>query len=397
MKYVITGQSADDNFGLPSLINGCCSLVRSLDPTAEFVYYENKELSEITKQSLARYEVVCKKVSAGKGAILDAILVRLGFKKSSKYDFVNEIRQANMVIDCYGIYFCDRFKKKYRGYFRTIKSACGIFGVNIIAKLLSVKSIKFPASYGPITQKTDKVVARFSSRYAFHKMYAREKQSMDELVKLVPTKKVSYSPDVANLVEYETKKKDKVTIGIAASSQITRKWSAEDSYQECVISLIKHIRETIREAEVTLFPNEIHRQNSYNDMHLAKEIKESFKDDDAVVIFDSENRTFYDQKNSIASCDLVVSSRYHACVAALSAGVPVLTVGWHYKYSELTELYGQSKWILNDSHCSPTTLCDEFDELWNIRDIEREALSQKANEVREITRDEFRSVFEQHK
>lgn len=42
-------------------------------------------------------------------------------------------------------------------------------------------------------------------------------------------------------------------------------------------------------------------------------------------------------KGEIAQASLLVGSRYHALVAALSCGVPTLAVGWSHKYSELMD------------------------------------------------------------
>jgi len=40
-------------------------------------------------------------------------------------------------------------------------------------------------------------------------------------------------------------------------------------------------------------------------------------------------------KAVIGNCDLLLSSRYHALIAALSQGIPVMAIGWSHKYDEL--------------------------------------------------------------
>ncbi len=40
-------------------------------------------------------------------------------------------------------------------------------------------------------------------------------------------------------------------------------------------------------------------------------------------------------KSIIGCCDLVLASRYHALIAALSQGIPVAAIGWSHKYEEL--------------------------------------------------------------
>ena len=58
-------------------------------------------------------------------------------------------------------------------------------------------------------------------------------------------------------------------------------------------------------------------------------------------------------KKMISEASLIVGSRYHALVAALSCGVPCVTVGWSHKYGELLADFGCSDHLFN--------LLDDFD------------------------------------
>ena len=52
-------------------------------------------------------------------------------------------------------------------------------------------------------------------------------------------------------------------------------------------------------------------------------------------------------KSYISSCEELISSRYHACVSAMSNGVPTVTVGWSHKYQEL-----HNEWGVTDLLCA---------------------------------------------
>lgn len=57
-------------------------------------------------------------------------------------------------------------------------------------------------------------------------------------------------------------------------------------------------------------------------------------------------------KKKLGRCSVVVSSRFHACVSALSSGVPTLTVGWAHKYEMLHADFGVSEMVLDPNQAT---------------------------------------------
>jgi polysaccharide pyruvyl transferase WcaK-like protein len=91
-------------------------------------------------------------------------------------------------------------------------------------------------------------------------------------------------------------------------------------------------------------------------------------------------------KEYISSCRYIISSRYHACVSALSQEIPVITIGWSHKYQELhkdwdvqdllakdlNEVPNKIKYLENHYKdiqsilkSSRTTNFDKVSEMWN--------------------------------
>ena len=98
-------------------------------------------------------------------------------------------------------------------------------------------------------------------------------------------------------------------------------------------------------------------------------------------------------KKIIAGCEVLVASRYHSCVAALSSGVPVLVVGWHHKYDELLSLYGQDKWALSTENCTSEKLINAFDSFWESREKERGTIKEKYIDVRKALIEAGKELF----
>jgi polysaccharide pyruvyl transferase WcaK-like protein len=93
-----------------------------------------------------------------------------------------------------------------------------------------------------------------------------------------------------------------------------------------------------------------------NDITVSRQIQETLeKEEIHVDIVDSARMSSTELKNVIASCEVIIASRYHSSVAALSSGVPTLVVGWHYKYEELLHWVCQDKWGLSTNECTPKT------------------------------------------
>jgi colanic acid/amylovoran biosynthesis protein len=61
-------------------------------------------------------------------------------------------------------------------------------------------------------------------------------------------------------------------------------------------------------------------------------------------------------KAIIGSASLVVSSRFHACIAALSQGVPCYAIAWTHKYRELFESFGCGQNVMNATDLAGGTI-----------------------------------------
>jgi colanic acid/amylovoran biosynthesis protein len=89
-----------------------------------------------------------------------------------------------------------------------------------------------------------------------------------------------------------------------------------------------------------------------NDLKLAKSINKELSCPVNIV----QTSDALEVKGIIGTAKLVVSSRFHGLVSALSQGVPVIATGWSHKY----------KMLLNDYKCGDYLLSPNDDRAINI-------------------------------
>jgi polysaccharide pyruvyl transferase WcaK-like protein len=237
--------------------------------------------------------------------------------------------------------------------------------------------------------------AKFACRYLFDTISAREEKSRNALLHDAKIKKdIRLSPDIANVMRFSKKSNiDTKIIGISTSHQIIRQWGNEEGYIECIVNLCKHIFQKYQ-IPIVLIPNEVQKLSDFNDKSVSEEIQKKLNCDGVNVdIVDSAKMSSTELKNLIAACEIMVASRYHSCVASLSSGVPVLVVGWHYKYEELLHWYGQDLWILSNHDCTSEKLIGMFDAFWEQRDMSKKTIAENYPKVRKAVLDSGKIMF----
>lgn len=123
----------------------------------------------------------------------------------------------------------------------------------------------------------------------------------------------------------------------------------------------------------------------YEDAAICRELNKLVLGGSLPVIDNSDSRAL---KAIIGSTGFVVSSRFHACVAALSQGVPSIAIAWAHKYQELFSAFGYGENIIEVGNSSSSAFdcrslnylrtapdqglmsiasqqCRELDELWD--------------------------------
>jgi polysaccharide pyruvyl transferase WcaK-like protein len=391
-KILMYGVMLENNFGGPSLVHGAREIVKEVNTTYDITFYQSSKAEKMAIDDirLPIYQIPYRRTFV---LLSDALKYKYGIRPKSdeRYRFLKEIKDSDIVANLFGINYSSNFDKGKYSYAKAIKTVIGKYSINFVAKMLGVKSVKCTASYGPITSKMDIVGAKFSSKRIFDVMVAREIESKKQMQK-VSKKTIAVSPDLANLMPYSITNENTKTIGISISYQIIRQWNADEKYIDCIANLVNYIHSSL-DYNVILIPNEMTQDNPYHDIHVAEEIRSQLKNRDKVEILDVANMSSSALKNHIAACEVMIASRYHSCVASLSSGVPTLVVGWHYKYDELLNWYGQNQWILSSKNCSTNELVEMFDKFWGNREENRMTIKEHYNDVRKALIDVGKDMF----
>ena len=377
MKVLTTGLCAEYNFGCPSILHGMDVLLHALHgDDVEMINYQTtvpdpvsvEDMGFVTKTNNTDYNTLLKTWRTGKGTEADLELIR-------------DLKEADLVVDLYGICFCDNLEKRKYSYLSMRARKLKFQPILHLAKKMGKKVIKNTASYGPCATTYNQKSAVYSARNVYDVFCAREVQSKIALRNVIGDKyDILLSPDTANLMPFTVQHR-KRRVGISASHQIIKQWKSAEGYVECIVQLGKRIHEL--GAEIVFLPNEYDPTKADNDVAVCEKIQAALAEEGVPSeILDVLHMSSTQLKNEIAACEVVVASRYHTCVAALSSGTPVLVLGWHYKYQELLALYSQSKWLINQDECDSKKLLTMFNDFWRTREKNRQIILSQYNDVR---------------
>lgn len=221
--------------------------------------------------------------------------------------------------------------------------------------LLKKPVVIYAEGAGPFNSR----IGRIISKYLFDrcvKISVRDEISREHLVDLgIDRGRISLVADSAFLLspsakDYNYRKKGKKLIGIAVSELAVkygfRCKKNEEPYNSFVIFMSELIDWMVENlgANVIMISHAI--QPKRDDYRTASDITKRIKNRDQVEILD-KNFTAADFKKAISYCDLVISSRLHAAIAALSTCVPVIGIAYSHKLASIFNSFDMADLAIN--------------------------------------------------
>ncbi len=337
VKILLIGDPLRYNLGGPSILLSVAKILRSTFPN-----------SHLTFISPASYDSSLNP----KEYLLDEIVVRPKNILKRLIFLVKEIMKANILIDVRGIIFTDKFKATPPFYMLE-------YFYFLLGKLLGKYVIKYTADMGPFNNFWNRFFAKlYLNRIDI--IFARSYETERYLRKIGVKTTIFVSPDVAFILDLDegdickAKRELQVllkgincrrVIGISVSHTITKFEKKRGLYLKVMSDIIDYLTKKWNSC-IILIPNEISPYMSENDLSIAEKIYNLISDKKRVRILRREYSAKH-LKSIIGLCEVLIGSRYHSIVAALSQGVPVIAVGWHHKYRAILSLFDCENFVFN--------------------------------------------------
>lgn len=268
---------------------------------------------------------------------------------------VKRVRDCDAMIDLAGISFIDG-----RGLPLLIYNSA----ICLPSFAVDTPHHKLSQAFGPFAQVLNRFAARFVLRRC-SKVVARGTRSAENLVKLeIPNAEAL--PDVSFALELT--EADKAAARallprdlpdgwiVVSPSRIVQNLS-EARGGDYLAELTEFVR-AVRVEGITIIvvPHSLASGKSKgNDRDCAKRLAQAFVGDSGVVLVDAPpNARVLRAMFGLSRC--VITSRFHACVAAVSTGVPVITLAWGHKYHDLLVPFGLDNLILDGAQAKSSDI-----------------------------------------
>jgi polysaccharide pyruvyl transferase WcaK-like protein len=361
--YGVIGGTLWGNRGAEAMVVTTIGRVRERDPGASFVlmsYYPDRDRALLADPGV---RVVGATPRHAIGTWLGALLCRglrlIGLRAPDAIlpAPVRALRGCRALFDVSGISFHD--------------GRLSVVAYNVLsawpAFLLRVPVVRLAQAMGPFRHPLNRLPARWVTRRALH-TFARGRRTARFMEQLgVPADSWSVAPDVAFAYQPEyslTRENDERVaatradlekvrttgtdiVGLVPSSLVNRQTAAKGGdYVGLLRTLVCDLHR--RGAHIVVMPNATRAGvagGRNNDITVITQLRDritadpSDLDPSAITYVDFDVNTA-SIRSLAESCRLLITSRFHAMVAALALGVPPLVIGWSHKYEEVLEMFG---------------------------------------------------------
>ena len=308
-------------------------------------------------------------------------------------EFVGDIHGGDSFSDIYGL-----------------KGLTLTFAMDWTVLLVKGRMVQFPQTYGPYKSW----LARFYARFLLKRssvIIARDLRSQKVASELVPNREILLSPDVAFSLEairptvveldpvWQGPVPEKI-IGInvnglmynggyTGKNMFGLKLDYAAFLPELVTALLRESPGEIWLVPHTFAPDDDVESDPAASRKLRDFLPVELRQRVRIVNRDYDQ---YEIKGVIGQCDFFVGSRMHACIAALSQGVPCVGVAYSMKFAGVFESVGMESWVVDGRDTATTEAVARIVQHYRERDSVRDGLRLRAQAARTKLREVFASL-----
>jgi colanic acid/amylovoran biosynthesis protein len=242
-------------------------------------------------------------------------------------------REVDVVLDAAGFAYGDQWRN----------NCLELAYYSKVWKKNGTKSILLPQAFGPYRNR-ENIKAMKTALDNVNLVFARDEVSYQHLVSIAGERpNLKQAPDFTNLVagirseNFDSNKNRSCIIPNYRMIDKTSK-SDSDAYVPFMIEITRYLYQKGKSPFILV-------HEGANDLMLAEKIRDPVSQEISIVKETHPLRI----KGIIGESELVISSRYHGLVSALSQGVPALGTGWSHKYQTLFDDYGFPEGLLDVS------------------------------------------------
>lgn len=241
-----------------------------------------------------------------------------------------------------------------------------------------------PQSYGPLRTKWEKLMLKWLLSRA-RIIMAREKISYDYLLdlglskshrELIPDMAFIFEGDPDNLADewfssHSVKSGDiypLIGFTVLDWGRHFQGFKNQQQYEDSIAELISHIVSNYS-GKVILFPQCWGPTPVEDDRKPAERIHNRLSELRADIIFVEDPISPPLIKSLIGQVDLMVGTRMHSNIFALSNFVPVIAIGYLHKTMGIAQTAGVGDWVVDITTINSHQLISKFEQLWDTRDL----------------------------
>lgn len=311
-------------------------------------------------------------------------------KRGEAYYLEQLLRDVDAVVDVSGFLYADEW---------------GAGGAERLVRLLKrtraegIPYLMCPQTYGPFSGSRLRELCQ-SALPQVDLLVARDAESRHHLADLLgrPVEEVALSPDIAFLFQpapdvqamsfvrehgLDPEAPFAVVVPNMRVYERAEGIGSRNTYLETMAEAVRTLR--AKGAQVLLMPHEVRPQQERKpDDRVLCDTLALMAHTEAgppvgAVLGDVPSALL---KAAIGKAELVVGSRFHALVAALSMAVPPVAVGWAHKYEELLDDFGLRRFVLDRSALGETAFADTVREAWTLRADSQAAIRERLPAVK---------------